>query len=295
MNEEQGGRKVISLWGTLGGWFRSRARGGRDLVKEMEDLIEAGTAEGVLNEEEEEMLLSVLSFRKTLVREVMVPRTAMTCVEVAEPLETLVRVMVEEGHSRIPIYEETPDRILGFVTARDVLHYWGARDALPPLGEILRPAYFIPETMNLEALLGELKKRRLHLAIAVDEYGGVSGLVTLEDVLEEIVGEIQDEYDEEETDIQEVGDVLRVDARTTIEKLEEHLGVELGYDGEYETVGGLVFFVLGHVPVPGETFRYKGLEITVQDADKRRVKEVKIRTLARREPHGEPKDSPPPS
>jgi magnesium and cobalt transporter len=282
--------EAISPWGLLVEWLRQGTRPRRDLVKEMESLIEAGTAEGVLNEEEEEMLLSVLSFRKTLVREVMIPRTEMACLDALEPLEALVRMMVEEGHSRIPVYQEDLDHVVGFITARDVLRFWGTPPPHPPLTEILRPAYFIPETMKLEALLGEFKRRRLHLAIAVDEYGGVSGLVTMEDVLEEIVGEIQDEYDDEDAEIRESSDGLRVAARTEVEKLEEHLGVDLDQGGDFETVGGLVFSALGHVPKPGETFVYKGLEITVQAADKRRVKEVRIRRPEFREPHGEQGD-----
>jgi magnesium and cobalt transporter len=195
--------------------------------------------------------------------------------------------MVGEGHSRIPVYEEDIDHIVGFVTARDVLRFWRAPPPHPPLSEVLRPAYFIPETMNLEALLGEMKRRRVHLAIAVDEYGGVSGLVTLEDLLEEIVGDIHDEYDEEDAEIRETGDGFRAAGRTEIEKLEEFLGVDLGDQGGFETVGGLAFYALGHVPKPGETFLHKGLEITVLDADKRRVKEVRIRKRTPREPLGE--------
>lgn len=281
--DKEGG---ASTWGLLMEWVRSRGRPRRDLVREMEELIEEGTAEGVLNEDEEEMLLSVLSFRKTLVREVMVPRTEMATLEVDETLEALVRTMVEEGHSRIPVYEDVVDHVVGFVTARDVLPFWGAPPPHPPLGQILRPAYFIPETMSLEALLKEFRRRKAHMAIAVDEYGGVSGLVTLEDVLEEIVGDIHDEYDEDVHEIREAADGLRVDARTEIEKLEEHLGLELDGERDYETVGGLVFHALGHIPRPGEMFQHKGLEITVQDADKRRVKEVKIRRLTPSEPHG---------
>ncbi len=278
------------LWERALGWLRERSRGRRDLVKEMEDLIEEGTAEGVLNEDEEEMLLSVLSFRKTRVREVMVPRTEMATVEVDEPLEELVRTMVEEGHSRLPVYEEVVDHVVGFVTARDVLRFWGRPPPHPPLGEIVRPAYFVPETMSLESLLREFRRRKAHMAIAVDEYGGVSGLVTLEDVLEEIVGDIHDEYDEDAPAFREAPDGLRVDARADIERLEEHLGLELDGDRGYETVGGLVFHALGHVPKPGESFRYQGLEVTVVDADKRRVKEVKIRRLAPPEPHGDRED-----
>ncbi|MEW6487234.1 MAG: hemolysin family protein [Thermodesulfobacteriota bacterium] len=283
-----------SFWARFGKFLGRRSRPKRDVVREMEELIEAGTAEGLLNEEEEDMLLSVLSFRKTLVREVAVPRTEMVCVEVDASLEELARTMVEEGHSRVPVYEGDVDHVVGFVTARDVLHFWGVPPPYPPLRKLLRPAYFVPETMSLEALLGEFRRRRLHLAIAVDEYGGVSGLATLEDVLEEIVGDIQDEYDEEDAEIREAGDGLRVDARTELEKLEERLGIEFGEDVEYETVGGLVFHALGRVPKPGETFRYHGLEIAVADADKRRVKEVKIRKLAQRDVHGAADESPAP-
>jgi len=285
-----------SVWGLVRDWFRRRSRPARDLVKEMEELIEVGTAEGFLNEEEEDMLLSVLSFRKTLVREVMIPRTEMVCVEVNAPLEELTKTMVEEGHSRIPVYEGDVDHVAGFVAARDVLGFCAASSPPPPLRQVLRPAFFVPETMSLEALLAELRRRRQHLAIAVDEYGGVSGLVTLEDVLEEIVGDIHDEYDDEEAaEIRESGDGFRVDARTEIEKLEERLGFELGEEIEYETVGGLAFQALGRVPKPGETFRYRGLEITVLDADKRRVKEVKIRILVPRGPDGAPTEGQPSS
>ncbi len=278
-------RETASPWKLLFGWLAGPRR--RDLVKEMEDLIEEGAAEGVLNEDEEEMLLSVLSFRDTQVREVMVPRTEVVWIDAAEPLDALVRTMVEEGHSRIPVCRGGLDDVIGFVTARDALRFWGGRGPFPPLADLARPTFFVPETMSLEVLLGEFQRRRVHLAVAVDEYGGVSGLSTLEDVLEEIVGEIEDEYDGGDAEeIQESADGLRVDARTEIEKLEERLGVDLGR-GEFETVGGLVFHVLGHVPHPGETFGYRGLEVTVRDADKRRVKEVTIRTSRLSEPGGD--------
>lgn len=280
-------------WRAVVAWLRGAGRQHRDLVREMEELIEEGTAEGVLDGAQEEMLLSVLSFRRTLVREVMVPRTEMVCVDIEEPLDELVARMVEQGHSRVPVFEDEVERVVGFVTARDALRYWNTPKPAPSIRELLRPAYFVPETMKIGLLFSEFRKRRIHLAIAVDEYGGISGLVTLEDVLEEIVGEIQDEYDDEQAEIQSEGDEFTVDARTEIEKVEEHLGIDLGVGGEYETVGGLVFQVLGRIPVPGESFRHRGLEITVADADKRRVKELKIRRIAAREPHGdleEPQD-----
>jgi CBS domain containing-hemolysin-like protein len=277
------------------GWIRRLTSPKRDLVREMEELFEEGTAEGVLNEEEEDMLLSVLSLRDTRVREVMVPRTEMVCIEAQEPLQTVAQTMVREGHSRVPVYQGDVDHVLGFVTARDVLRFSPSPEPGPPVRELMRPAYFVPETMTLAALLREFRRRRIHLAIAVDEYGGVSGLATLEDVLEEIVGDIHDEYDEEEGEIREAGDGLCVDARTEIEKLEERLGVEFGEELDCETVGGLVFQVLGHVPREGETFLYRGLEVTVLDADKRRVREVKIRKVSSTVPDGATsKDTPPP-
>jgi CBS domain containing-hemolysin-like protein len=277
------------------GWIRSLTSPKRDLVREMEELFEEGTAEGVLNEEEEDMLLSVLSLRDTRVREVMVPRTEMVCIEAQEPLQTVAQTMVREGHSRVPVYQGDVDHVLGFVTARDVLRFSPSPEPGPPVRELMRPAYFVPETMTLAALLREFRRRRIHLAIAVDEYGGVSGLATLEDVLEEIVGDIHDEYDEEEGEIREAGDGLCVDARTEIEKLEERLGVEFGEELDCETVGGLVFQMLGHVPREGETFLYRGLEVTVLDADKRRVREVKIRKVSSTVPDGATsKDTPPP-
>ena len=287
-------RAGTTPWKLLLEWIGRRIRRRRDLVREMEELIEEGTAEGVLNPDEEEMLLSVLAFRQTRVREVMVPRTQIVAIERGGTLDALVELMVAEGHSRIPVYRGDLDHVLGFVTARDVLRFWGTPPPHPPLEEVVRPACFVPETLTLEALLAEFKRNRVHLAMAVDEYGGVAGLVTLADVLEEIVGEIQDEYDlGDDAEIRETREGLRVDARTEIEKLEEHLGVDLSGEG-FETVGGLVFHALGRIPRPGETFQYRGLEITVRDADKRRVKEVSIRPSGRGGPRGDSDSMPPP-
>ncbi|GAB6061329.1 hemolysin family protein [Deferrisoma palaeochoriense] len=264
-----------SPWAILVDWMRRRLRPRRDLVQEMEDLIEEGTAEGVLHPEEEEMLLSVLSLRKTRVREIMVPRTEIVAAEQGDALPDLVRLMVEEGHSRIPVYRGSLDDVIGFVTARDVLRFWGSPPPYPKLETICRPAVFVPETLTLEALLEEFKRSRVPLILAVDEYGGVSGLVTPSDVVEEIVGEIEDEPDLED-EVLETREGYRAAGRVSLEKLEDLLGTELEVDG-VETIGGLVFHVLGRVPRPGEVFRYRGLEFLVRDADKRRVKEVLIR------------------
>jgi magnesium and cobalt transporter len=256
----------------------------RDLVREMEELIEEGSAEGIINTGEGEMLLSVLEFRRTLVREIMVPRTEMVCVEVDIPLDELIRQMVETGHSRIPVFERTIDHVVGIVHARDILQYWKSGDEAPKVRHILRPAYFVPETMGLETLLGELRRRKTHLAVAVDEYGGVSGLVTLEDVLEEIVGDIRDEYDAEERELlRRTPEGIEADGRCEIELLEEELGRPIEAPGEYETVGGLVSSVLGRIPRAGESFVHAGLRFRIRDADERRVRTIVISRAERQE------------
>jgi magnesium and cobalt transporter len=244
---------------------------------EMEKLIAEGSQEGVINPGESEMLLSVLEFRRTMVREVMIPRTEMSCVEVSSLLEELLGLMRGQGHSRIPVYEEKVDRIVGIVHARDLLPHWGCQAETPPIADLMRPAYFVPETMRLEKLLAEMRARKTHLAISVDEYGGVSGLITLEDILEEIVGDIQDEYDDEsEVLLRKTSEGLEVSGRCDIELLEEELGRRLDAPGDFETVGGLVVSVMGRIPKAGERFVYEGLEFKVRDVDTRRVRAVTI-------------------
>lgn len=265
--------------------------GNRDLMREMEELIVEGSEEGVINSGESEMLLSVLEFRQTLVREVMIPRTEMSCIEVTSSLEELIGLMKDQGHSRIPVYEEKVDHIVGIVHARDLLTHWDCDIQTPPITDLKRSAYFVPETMRLEKLLAEMRARKTHLAISVDEYGGVSGLITLEDILEEIVGDIQDEYDDEsEVLLRKTPEGLEVSGRCDIELLEEELGRELDAPGEFETVGGLVVSVMGRIPKAGECFVHDGLEFKVRDVDTRRVRAVTIfptGELPKGEPDGE--------
>jgi len=277
------GESGISKLAGLLGIKRER----RDLMQEMVELIEEGSAEGVLNSDEGEMLRSVLDFKRTLVREIMVPRTEMSAVEVESSLEELIERFVDDAHSRIPVFKGTVDHVIGIVHARDLLQYWARVHDEPSIRDLMRPAYFVPETMSIETLLAELKRRKTHIAIAVDEYGGVSGLITLEDVLEEIVGDIQDEYDEDdEVFIRSVSGGFEVDGRCDIETLEEELGQSIEVQGDFETVGGLVFSVMGRIPRPGESFVQGDLEFTIRAADERRVRSVFITGV-------EPKEEPP--
>lgn len=279
--EESNGDSFWARFAALLGARRER----RDLVREMVDLIEEGSAEGVLNSDEGEMLRSVLDFKSTLVREVMIPRTEISTLEVGAKVEEIIRMIMEDGHSRIPVYEEKIDRMVGVVHARDLLPFWGACETAPKIAQLMRPVYFVTETMSIETLLRELKRRKTHLAMVVDEYGGVSGLVTLENVLEEIVGDIRDEYDEEEERllVREVAGGVEVDGRCDIDLLEDELGMKIAHQGEYETVGGLALNVMGRVPKTGESFSVGGLTFTIRTADERKVKSVFVSGMPARE------------
>ena len=229
------------------------------------------------------MIRAIVALDTTVAREIMVPRVDIEAVESGTPVRELAVQMVAGGHSRIPIYEGDLDHIKGVAHARDILQHLinddqnGGQSA----GNVTRPALFIPESKNLEELLDEFQAVRVHMAVVIDEYGGVSGIVTIEDLLEEIVGEIQDEFDEDEdvTEIKEVGDnQYLVDARISIDQLNEDLDVSVENDG-FDTVGGFVFDRLGKIPVVGDTVTYDGMRIEVLSTAGRRLKTLRITRL----------------
>jgi CBS domain containing-hemolysin-like protein len=265
----------------LGKWLqeflRFLVRRGTVTEKDIHSIIDAGEEEGVLNLDEHEMIHGVLGLKGRIAREIMVPRTEIACVNSQVTIEEVIHRIIEDGHSRIPVFEEDLDHIVGIIYAKDLLKFWGKQDTRTSPREIARKAYFIPETMHLENLLGEFKKKRVHIAIVVDEYGGTSGLITIEDLIEEVFGEIEDEYDTEEERLVplEAGWVL-VDGRLEIEELEEHLNVQIPKK-DFESVGGLIFHLIGRVPRKGETIAYPGLEIRIEAADDRKVEKVRIR------------------
>ncbi|MDO9308371.1 MAG: hemolysin family protein [Deltaproteobacteria bacterium] len=259
----------------------SRFVSGRKKTTEEEiyDFIEASEEEGLVNEEESEMLRSIFSLRTTIVREVMVPRTEMACVTVEATVRELLDTIIDCGHSRIPVYEQTIDNVIGLLYAKDLLKYWGNPEDTVSVRSIMRPPYFIPESKNLEELLQEFKRKRVHLAIVIDEYGGTSGLITIEDLLEQIVGDIQDEYDSEELLLFVNADgSVTADGRLPVEELEEHFGISIECD-KFDSVGGLVFYLTGKIPAIGDTVEGDGLHLKVMDADPRRVKKVAITRL----------------
>jgi CBS domain containing-hemolysin-like protein len=245
--------------------------------EEIQSLIEVGEQEGVINREEHAMIDAVLDLDDTKVREILVPRTEIVALEEDTPIGDVLETIINAGHSRIPVYKNDVDHVTGILYAKDLLKLWGGQPEEIRLGDICRKAYFIPETKTIADLLKEFKVRRVHMAVAVDEYGGVSGLVTIEDILEEIVGEIQDEHDPTErpavTKMEDGSYVF--DARAHIEDVEQELNVELPR-GEYDTLGGFISHLVGHVPRLGEKSRFESLVFTVQEADARRVSSIRI-------------------
>lgn len=251
---------------------------GRKKITEegIQEIITAGEVEGLINPEENAMIRSILHLRDTVVREIMVPRTDMACVDAADTIHDARIKIIASGHSRLPVFEGTLDNIIGLAYAKDLLKYWGMDDTSVDLRKILRIPYYIPETKNLEELLQEFKRKRVHMAIVMDEYGGTSGLVTIEDLLEQIVGDIQDEYDlEEEWLLQQPDGSIIVDARLPVEELTEHLGIEVARE-MFDTVGGFIFHLTGRIPRAGEEIDSDDLHMTVLDADERKIRRVRI-------------------
>jgi putative hemolysin len=226
------------------------------------------------------MINAVIELGERRLHEVMVPRIAITGLPASATLEEAIDKVVDEGHSRIPIYEESIDEVVGILYAKDLLPFLKAASGpRPALRTLLRPPVFVPESMTIDDLLHEFQRRKVHIAIVLDEYGGTAGLVTIEDLLEEIVGEIQDEYDTEEPMVVRLSESeARVDGRADIDDLVELFDIDLGLDDddEYDTVGGLIYHRIGGVPSPGDQVDVDGLQLTVESTDGRRVGKVLV-------------------
>ncbi len=245
--------------------------------KDLQEIIEASEEDGIINEEEGEMLNSIFEFGDTIVREIMVPRTDMVCCSSTETLSDLLNAIISYGHSRIPIYEGSADQIVGIVYAKDLLKLWGSPVDEVVIDQVMRTPYFVPETKQIEELLQEFRTKRVHMAIAIDEYGGTSGLVTIEDLIEEIVGDIQDEYDlEEDQLLEEEGGSVLVHGRLNIEDLEDFFDITITKE-DFDTVGGYLFDLFGHVPLEGEEVRDGRLIMTVVESDSRKISKVRVR------------------
>lgn len=230
---------------------------------------------------EQEMIRGVMGLASKNVREIMIPRIDVVAVPTTIALNALVKVIDDAGHSRIPVYNETIDNIAGILYVKELLPFIAHKPRKFELKKMLHRPYFVPETMPLDDLLVEFKRRRLHLSCVVDEYGGFGGIITLEDIIEEIVGEIRDEYEAAEPEaIRRIDDrTVEVDGRVHIDELNEELGTHLPEDRDYDTVGGFLFSEMGKIPAAGEEWRYHNLCLRVLDAEPRKINRLRIEVL----------------
>jgi putative hemolysin len=279
-------------------WFVStvsnvlvRALGGRDRPKagylsteELKMLVETGSEQGGIEEDEKEMIHGVIELADTKVHQVMVPRIGIRAVEVNDPIDEVLEMIVRAGHSRVPVYDENLDNIVGILYAKDLLPYLlpGAAPAAQiDVRALARPAAYVPETKPVDELLTEMRANKRHIAIVVDEYGGTAGLITMEDVVEEIVGEIQDEYDSEESLVEPLVDdeqiAYRLDGRVSLDDLRdlfELSDTEEEDEDEYDTVGGFIVHRVGRIPLPGAVVPFRDVTLRVETAEPRRIAKV---------------------
>jgi magnesium and cobalt exporter, CNNM family len=252
-----------------------------DLLDEVISMVEDHEDGSEVDEAQKEMIEAVFDLSDTDAEQVMTPRTDVEGIEVSSTLGEVKDSILKHGHSRIPVYEQTIDNIVGVLYAKDLIRYVG-NDGEFDLRSVLREAMMVPESKNVGELLGEFKARKVHIALVLDEYGGTAGLVTIEDILEELVGEIQDEYEvaEETPTIRRVDEkTLRVDARVEIDDLNDELEIDLPEDEDYDTVGGFVFATIGHIPKVGEFFDFRGMRFTVTEAERTHVVRVEVSRL----------------
>jgi len=248
--------------------------------EEIKTMVDAGEEEGAIEEDEKEMIFSIFELGDTLAREIMVPRIDVTALDATTHLDEAIGVVLDKGFSRIPVYKGTIDNVIGLLYARDLLRQLREGATEVGLKALLRPAYFVPESKELDELLQELQKKKIHMAVVVDEYGGMAGVVTIEDILEEIVGEIQDEYDSEEPFAQLVSATEAIcNARIDLDDVNKLLGVNLPTD-EADTLGGLIYNELGKVPVVGDKVQVDSLSIEVMSVVGRRIKMVRLVNLS---------------
>jgi putative hemolysin len=243
-------------------------------------LINVGKDEGVIEEEEKKMIRNIFEFGDTMVKEVMVPRVDMACIPSEAKLNSILRLIKKMGHSRIPVYKETIDNIIGILYTKDLLvvyEQWYKSKEKFDLKKIIRRAYFVPENKKIDDLLDIFQRDKIQIAIAIDEYGGTAGLVTMEDVVEEIVGEIIDEYDKE-TKLYEIIDnnTVIADGIISIDKINELLNIEIP-ENDFETLGGFIYDLMGRVPNKNETIEYKNIQITIEQVVKNRIIRVIVK------------------
>ncbi|MDI6778832.1 MAG: hemolysin family protein [Bacteroidota bacterium] len=244
--------------------------------EEFKILLEEGTKSGTIDKTEQELITSIFEFTDTTAKEVMIPRTDVVAVSIDTPREKLVNIVLEEGYSRLPVYSGSIDNIIGIIYTKDLISLLEHRDIIL-LQDIIRPAYFVPEAKKISKLMRELQQQKIHIAIVVDEFGGTEGIITMEDILEEIVGEIHDEYDEELKEIETSADgTVLVNARINIKDFNEKFNANIPEDDEYETISGFLHKLTGKIPELNEEIHYMDLTFVIVKKSQRRIRQVKV-------------------
>jgi len=254
-------------------------RNNKYIKKKIDAILVKAQKNRLVDSSSREMIENILEFTHILVREIMIPRTEIVAVSTEAAIEEIISEVIASRHTRIPVYRDTIDNIIGILNVKDVLKFWSKQITKEDMLTCLSTPYYIPETKNTHLLFYELKENKKHMAIVIDEYGGTAGLVTLEDMLEEIVGEIRDEHEISAADdgiLQSADGSLIFDGRMEIEKIEERLNINLK-KGRYETLSGLILNSTKRIPLTGEKFQIEDLEITIENADERSIKKVKIK------------------
>ena len=251
------------------------------IKKKIDAILVKAQKNSLVDSSSREMIENILEFTHILVREIMIPRTEIVAVSTEATIDEIINEVIASRHTRIPVYRGTIDNIIGILNVKDMLKFWSKQITKEDLLACLSTPYYIPETKNTHLLFYELKENKKHIAIVIDEYGGTAGLVTLEDLLEEIVGELRDEHETNAAGdgISQLPDgSIIFDGRMEIENIEEYLNVSLK-KGRYETLSGLILNSTKRIPLSGEKFQIEGLEITIENADERSIKKVKIKKL----------------
>jgi len=249
--------------------------------QEILDAVQEGEDEGVVDTHERKMIESVIELRTTTVGQIMTPRTDIVAIEVNSTLDQVKQIILAEGHSRMPVYDENLDNIVGMLYVKDLLRYIGEKPEAFSLRQVMRQCYFVPETKSLREIFREFRTKQLHVAIILDEYGGTVGMVTFEDAIEQIVGQIADEYElAEPPRIRQLDSkTLEADGRMRIDELNEEYKLEVPENEDYETVAGFLFASLGRIPATGESFQFQNLRFTILDATERKINRVRLEIL----------------
>jgi len=252
-----------------------------EIEEELKAIVSNGEAGGVLDDEARHMIESTFDMIDTDVAEVMTPRTDLVCIDVTATVEEVKNLATEAGHSRVPVFEETPDHVVGIFYVKDLLRYWGDDAASISLRDLMRPPYFIPESRPVWGLLKELQAAKVHIAVVLDEYGGTAGIVTVEDILEEIVGEIADEYDpEQKSQARKVDDLtFEFDARVHVDEINEEMHIAIPEEEDFDTLAGFMISHFGRIPAAEESFESDGVRFTVLEADDRRIGRARVQKL----------------